>query len=245
MSKSVTAIGAVGLALLAILLVVQLLVVVPGLRAPSPSDVQTGVMVLGEGKASAEPDVAMATIGVETRADTAQRAAEDNKRRMAGVMEALQSLGIAGEDIQTVDYTIRPEIDWDDREEPQVIGYVVSNAVLVKIREIDRVGDVMDAVTEAGANNIYGIQFTFDDPSQLQEQARAEAMADAQSRAQALAGLAGVGLGKVRLVSESFTEVPQFYGPERLALGMGGGEVPISPGQLEVTVQVQVTYDIS
>lgn len=243
MSKTANIVGAVVLALLAMVLVMQLLLVVPGLRTFSTGQEERGIMVMGEGKAWAEPDVAMITIGVETRARTAREAAGENKGRMTDVMEALQGMGIAEEDVQTVDYRIQPEIDWDDGE-PRVIGYLASNSVLIKIRQIDQVGDVLDVVTEAGANNIYGIQFTFDDPASLREQARAEAMADAQRKAEALANLAGVGLGKPRIISESFIEPPPFFMETAYAPAMeAGGGVPVSPGQLEVTVQVQVTFD--
>jgi uncharacterized protein YggE len=244
MSKIATIIGVVGLLLLGVVLVLQLLLVVPGLGGAPAGTEERGIMVMGEGKASAEPDLVVITIGVETRAATADRAAEENSERMAQVMDALQRREIAEEDIQTVDYSIRAEIDWDD-DERRILGYVVSNSVSVKIRDVDQVGDVLDAVTDAGANNIHGIQFTFDDPTELREEARAEAMADAQSKAQALASLAGVGLGKPRIISESFVEPVPFYMERVYAPGAeAGGAVPVSPGQLEVRVQVQVTYDI-
>jgi uncharacterized protein YggE len=245
MSKAGTIMGAVGLALLAVVLVLQLLVVLPGPAATGTLGEPQGITVMTQGKASAEPDLAKITIGVQTRDSEAEAAARQNSDRMAGVMGALQDIGVAEEDIQTVDYSIRAEIDWDD-DEQRVIGYVVNNSVLIKIREVDKVGDVLDAVTEAGANNIFGIQFTFDDPSALREQARAEAMTEARDKAEALAQLAGVGLGKPRHISESFMESPPFYLEPVYAVaerGMGGG-APVMPGQLEVTVQVQVTYDI-
>jgi uncharacterized protein YggE len=243
MSRVATIMGAVSLTVVVVVLAVQLAVIVPGLRMPSALPEERGITVMGEGKASAEPDVAMVTIGVETRSLTAKGAADANKERMAAVMGALQGAGIADEDIQTVDYSIRPEIDWD-AEEDRVIGYVVTNSVLVDIRRTDQVGDVLDAVTEAGANNIYGVEFTFDDPTELREQARADAIADAQSKAQALANLAGLSLGKPRIISESFIEQPPFYMDRVYAAAEAGGGVPVSPGQLEVTVQVQVTFDI-
>ncbi len=243
MSKVMTIIGAVSLALLAVILAVQLLLVVPAAREPGAVE-QTGIVVTGEGKASGQPDVAMVTVGVESRALTARAAADSSKEQMEDVMVALQGKGISKEDIQTVDYSIYPEMSWED-EQPRVIGYVASNSVMVKIRQVDQVGEVLDAATEAGANRVYDIRFTFDDPAILREEARGEAMVDAQSRAQALADLAGVGLGKPRLISESFYEVPPMA---YAAMGRGGGaegaEVPISAGTLEVTVQVQVTFDI-
>lgn len=244
MSKTAVVMGVVGLALLALVLVLQLVAVVPGLDGLRPRDEEGGIMVVGEGKVSAEPDLAVITIGVETRAGTANAAAEENSELMAQVMDALQRREIAEEDIQSVDYSIRAEIDWDD-DERRILGYVVANSVSVKVRDVDQVGDVLDAVTDAGANNIYGIQFTFDDPSELREQARADAMADAQSKAQALASLARVGLGKPRVISESFVEPVPFYRESVYAVpAEAGGAVPVSPGQLEVRVQVQMTFDI-
>jgi len=245
MSKAGIVVGAVGLVLLAVVLVLQL-VVVAGPATPGSVTEPTGITVMAQGKATGKPDLAMITIGVETRNAEARAAAEENDDRMADVMAAILELGVAEEDIQTVDYSVRAEIDWDD-DERRVIGYVVSNSVMLKLREVDKAGDVLDAVTEAGANNIYGIQFTFDDPAVLREEARAEAMAQARDKAEALAQLAGVGLGKPRYINESFMESPPYYLEPIYAAaerGMGGGAAPVQPGQLEVAVQVQITFDI-
>lgn len=245
MSRTGTIIGAVGLVLLVVVLVFQLLALLPGVAAPGTIQEPTGITVMAEGKASAEPDLAMINIGVENREAEAQEAARENSNRMTAVMAALKEMGIPKEDVQTVNYSIQAEIDWEN-EEHRVVGYVVNNSVLVKLRDMDTVGDVIDAVTEAGANNVYGIQFTFDDPSALRERARADAMAGALKKAEALAQLAGVGLGRPRYVSESFMETPPYYEQMYASqAGMGGGDgAPVSPGQREVFVQVQVTYDI-
>jgi uncharacterized protein YggE len=245
MSRLGVVIGVVGLVLLVVVLVVQLMVV-PGAGRPGTVGEPTGITVMADGKASAEPDLAMINIGVENREAEAQEAARENNDRMTAVMAALQEMGVPKEDVQTVNYSIQAEIDWEN-EEHRVIGYVVNNSVLVKLRDMDAVGDVIDAVTEAGANNVYGIQFTFDDASALREQARADAMANALKKAEALAQLAGVGLGKPRYISESFVETSPYYLEQMYAsqAGMGGGDgAPVSPGQREVFVQVQVTYDI-
>ena len=246
MSRTGIIIGAVGLVLLVLVLVFQLWALVGGGAASGTLQEPTGITVMAQGKASAEPDLAMITIGVQTRDAEARTAAEQNDGRMNEVMGALLQLGIAEEDIRTVDYSVSPEIDWDD-DEPRVIGYVVNNSVLVKLREMDRVGDVLDAATAAGANNVYGIQFTFDDPSALREEARAEAMAEAQKKAEALAELAGVRLGRPRYINESFMESPPYFMEQIYAVpaerGIGGG-APIQPGQLEIAIQVQVSYNI-
>ena len=156
MSRIGIIMGAVGLALLVVLMVLQLMVVLPGAARPGSAVEPTGITVMAQGEASAEPDLALITIGVETRDPEARPAAEKNDEQMAEVMAALQGMGVAKEDIQTVDYSIRAEIDWSGGEQ-RVLGYVVSNSVLVKLRDLDKVGDVVGAVTEAGANNIYGI----------------------------------------------------------------------------------------
>lgn len=244
MSKTGIMIGTVGLVLIAVVLVLQLVWVLPGAARPGTVGEPTGITVMAEGKATGKPDLAMITIGVETRDAEARTAAEQNDAQMAEVMNALLAKGVAEEDIQTADYSIQAEIDWQDSKQ-RVIGYVVNNSVVVKLREVDEAGDVLDEVTAAGANNIYGIQFTFDDPSALREEARAEAMAEAQAKAQALAQLAGVGLGKPRQISESFMEPsPLYRDAYAVPPAEGGGGAPFSPGQLEVSVQVQITFDI-
>jgi uncharacterized protein YggE len=245
MSKIGVVVGAVGLVLLAVVLVLQLMLVAAPTASGSVTE-PTGITVMAQGKATAKPDLAMVTIGVETRNAEARVAAQENDERMADVMAAILELGVAEEDVQTVDYSVRAEIDWEN-DEQRVIGYVVDNSVVVKLREVDKAGDVLDAATEAGANNVYGIQFTFDDPTTLREEARAEAMAQARDKAEALAELAGVGLGKPRYINESFTESPPYYLEPIYAAAeraMGGGATPVQPGQLEVSVQVQVTFDI-
>jgi uncharacterized protein YggE len=246
MSKTGIVVGAVGLVLLTVMLVLQLMMVVAAPATPGRVTEPTGITVMAQGKATGKPDLAMITIGVETRDAEAQAAAEENDDLMADVMAAILELGVAEEDIQTVDYSVRAEIDWQD-DKQRVIGYVVNNSVVLKLRELDKAGDVLDAATEAGANNIYGIQFTFDDPTALREEARAEAMAQARDKAEALAQLAGVGLGKPRYINESFMEAPPYYLEPIYATAeraMGGGVTPVQPGQLEVAVQVQVTFDI-
>jgi len=245
MSKTGLVLGIVGVVLVALVLVLQLLWVMPGASRAGTSQEATGIMVIAEGKATGEPDLAMITIGVQTRDAEAQTAAEQNDVQMAAVMSALLEMGVAEEDIQTVDYSIQAEIDWQDSTQ-RVIGYVVNNSVVVKLREVDQAGDVLDAVTAAGANNVYGIQFTFEDPSALREEARAEAVAEAQAKAQALAQLAGVGLGKPRQISESIIEPGPLYMERAYAIAPseGGGVTPVSAGQQEVTVQVQVTFEI-
>jgi len=180
---------------------------------------------------------------VESRAPTAKKAASRNSEDMNEVMAVLEEMGIAEEDIQTVDYSIRADIDYRGDEGPRVVGYIVNNAVRVKVRDLDLVGDLLDGVTEAGANNIYGITFTVEDPRPFQEQAREMAVAEARSKAQQLAEAADVRLGDLLSLSEYLVSGP-VYVERAMAEGMGGGAPPISAGQLEITIQVQMSYEI-
>jgi len=239
--------GVITVLLVAALLAVELGMVVPAVKAggpPGAEKAQKEISVTGEGKVSAKPDIAQIVIGVESRAKTAKEAARQNSDDMNEMMAALEEMGIAQEDIQTVDYSIRTEMDYREGEEPRVIGYVVTNAVRVKVRDLDLVGDLLDKATEAGANTIYGITFTIEDPRPFQEQAREMAVADARSKAQQLAEAADVRLGVLLSLSEYIIEGP-VYVERAMAEGMGGGAPPISAGQLEITIQVQMSYEIA
>jgi uncharacterized protein YggE len=199
------------------------------------------ITVVGQGKASAQPDVVRAQVGVEVIAPTVQEAMRESNSRMTAVLAKLQELGVAEKDIQTSNYSISPERSYE-RGPGEVTGYRVSNMVQVTIRQLDQVGAILDRVVAAGANNIYGVSFTLDDPRPLEGEARAKAMADAEAKAQELAKLGGVSLGRVIAISEVVggTSVPV----ARAALEMGGGGGPIAAGELEITVQIQVTYEI-
>jgi len=208
------------------------------------------ITVVGQGSVRIKPDVARVSIGVETSAETVSDAVAENESNMESILGALKDLGIEDKDIQTMNYSIQldrypeslPRAE-SGSSEPQPV-YRVSNMVNVTIRDLDKVGDVLDAVIEAGANNIWGVSFSLDDPKAAQVDARADAIADAQARAEALAELSGVQLGPVMSVSEVLGSgpypMPVAYAVESAAAGGGS----ISPGELEVSYQVQVAYFI-
>ncbi len=228
-------------------LAVELLLVLPAAREDAPTGeaaLQNAIHVSGEGRVSAEPDMAQINVGVETRSVTAQRAVTQNAADMNRVMGALAELGIDEEDIQTTDFSIRPEVDFREDRGSRVVGYVVTNSVRVKIRDVEQAGDVLDAVTAAGANQIFGITFTVEDPRPIQEQARTLAVEAARDKAEALADAAGVRLGELLSMSEIEFGGPVFV--ERAAAPMEaiGGGIAVQPGQLEFAIQVQLTYAI-
>ncbi|MFW6150437.1 MAG: SIMPL domain-containing protein [Chloroflexota bacterium] len=212
------------------------------------SQQESGIWVNGRGEVEAPPDMANLRLGIEARADTVDEAQSQAQQAMDDVMQALDEQGIAEKDIQTRRFSIRPITRRLEREQQEEIqGYRVSNMVEVTIRDVDAVGDVVDVVTQAGGDltRIEGINFTIDDPTEYYEQAREQAVGDAEEKAEQLADGAGVELGAPTYISEGSTdrpETPDVAMPREEA--EAAGETPISPGELTVTVNVQVVYSI-
>lgn len=203
------------------------------------------VTVTGTGEAQGAPDEAQINAGVQSVADTVVAASRDNEAKVRRIMQALAEQGIEEKDIGTTNYNIWPQQDFENGR-PTVTGYQVSNAVVVTIKDIAKVGDVLAAVTNAGANTVHGIHFGVSDTDALENQARERAMADARRRAESLAGLAGVELGEVVTLS---TSTGPNYRPmmESAAMRMSTDAAPtptIAPGQQSVSVHIQVTYTI-
>ena len=205
--------------------------------AESPS-AERGITVLGRGSVSAKPDLAQASLGVETFAPSVADAVSQNNTKMNAVMARLKELGIAEKDIQTANFSIGFE-----RQGPADTGgqYRVSNMVQVKIRDLDKVGAVLDAGVQAGVNQMWGVSFAIEEQTALEAQARSKGMEDARARAEALAKLTGVQLGPILKVSEGGMAGPLYGGG---GYGKMAGAGPISPGEVEVSYQVQVTYAI-
>lgn len=205
------------------------------------------ITVVGSGSTFVEPDVAQATIGVNVSAQTIDDASQQVNERMSAVMAALDEMGVAEKDIQTADYSIYfEEQPTSPNGETPPGKYRVSNQVRVTIRELDRVAEILDAVVAAGANNIYGVSFTREDIDAARSDARTQAIEDAKARAQEYADLNDLTLGDVVVVSEVIGNNAPMFDRGFPAQGLGGGGGPsIAPGQLEVLVQVQVTYAAS
>ncbi len=209
------------------------------------------ITVVGEGKVSIQPDIATANIGVDIVGETVNEASAAAASTMEAVMEALQAQGIVENDIQTSGYNI-----WIERPYggPEVLGtpggqgeaiYHVNNTVAVVIRDLESVGEVLNAAIEAGANNIFGVTFNADNPGELMSEARELAVADAEAKAAELAALNQVQVGDVVSISEVIGGGGGFFPSPvaRAEAGLGGGG-PISPGELELNVQLQITYSI-
>ncbi len=211
------------------------------------SSQQEGIWVSGTGEVAAVPDIATLYLGIEAQAETVAQAQSEAAEAMNAVMEALADNGVDEKDIQTRYFSIDQITRWDD-DEIIVIGYRVANTVTAKIREIDDTGAIIDAVAAAGGDltRINSISFSIDDATVYYEEARAEAMADARAKAEQLAELAGVELGKPTYISEGTIYYPVDYrdAGAMVPAAEEGYTTPISPGELEITLTVQVAYAI-
>jgi uncharacterized protein YggE len=206
------------------------------------------ISVTGTGEAAARPDQATVNAGIQNVAATVVQASSDNQATVERIMDALVKQGIERKHIQTTNYSIWPEQRQDPRGNGDVTitGYHVSNVVNVTINNIEKVGEVLAAVTNAGANSIHGVNFGVKDTAALEQSARAAAMDDARDRAAALAKLAGVELGEVMTISmSSGGGHPMPMGGARYDMMAASAPAPgISEGQVSVSVQVYVTYAI-
>ena len=153
----------------------------------------SGISVNGEGLVKAKPDVAQTTIAVDVTNPDPVAAQRDAATRMDKVIAKLKELGVAADDIKTNQYSLTPQYNYgQNKETPTLVGYRVVNSVAVTIKQLDKVGQILDAATTAGATSLQGVTFTIADPTSLQSQARAAAVKQARARADELAKAAGV-----------------------------------------------------
>ena len=211
---------------------------------------QEGIWVNGEGKVSAVPDVANLSLGITAQADTVAAAQTMATDAMNKVMNALTGNGVAKKDIKTQQFNITRLTRWDkDKQQDVFLAYQVTNTVVAKVRDVSKAGVVIDAVAAAGGDltRINSVSFAVDNPTPYQTEARQQAMADAKAKAEQMAKLAGVTLGKTTYITES-SYIPSpiiradLAKTESTAPAMA--PTPISAGEQEIRVTVQLVYAI-
>jgi len=204
------------------------------------------IMIAGEGKVTAVPDIAQLSLGIQTENKAVSKAQTENTEKMNQLIDKLKSMNIVAEDMSTASYNIYPMYDWTNGQSI-LRGYQVVQSLAVKIRNLEIVGDVVAVAGEIGANQIGGLNFTIDDPENLRQTAREKALLNAKQKAESLAKIAGVKLGRLVSFEESTSSpspVYRDYAMEAKAVG-GGGAVPdIEPGSQDIMVYVTVTYEV-
>ena len=202
------------------------------------------ITVTGEGRALAAPDMATLRLGVTTDGATARDAIAANSRAMADVLDRIESAGIADRDVQTHDFSVSPR--WENRpnEAPRIAGFVARNQVFVRVRDLDALGPLLDAVTRDGANTFDGLSFGLQDPGPIEDAARRAAVTEAQRKATLYAEAAGVTLGPLQSIDEgsaSSSPVPM----ARAEMAVAMDSVPVASGELAITARVRLVYQIA
>ena len=215
----------------------------PASVAASPS--QT-VSINGSGVVYLSPDVATINLGVSTEAADVKEATAESSRVIEEIKQVLEQYGVVPADVQTTNFSVYPVSDYGMDLENANTRYHVDNSVNVTVRDLGSMGEILDAVIAAGANSIYGIQFSISDPEDAYNQAMQAAVTNARERAEALATAAGAELGPIQSISTYYgSGVTPMYMAADAASGMGGGSsVPVSTGALEVQVEVNVIYGL-
>jgi uncharacterized protein len=204
------------------------------------------VIVIGEGSVSVTPDYAQIVSGVSTRASTVKEATDANSKLMARITDALRESGVAQKDIQTSRFSVQPVYaPQEPRTEPKIVGYSVSNQIRLKIRQIDKVGEIVERLVTAGATDIGHIEFLVSEPSKATDQAREAAIADARRKAEVYALASGVQLGRVEWIREDSGFAPPVPMRAQGATAAMAAPVPIASGEDTLRARVTVGFDIA
>jgi uncharacterized protein len=222
-----------------------LVTTVPAHAAPEPTHPgaprQRTIRVSGEGRVTVRPDVAVVLVGVEATAKTVAPAVAEASARMRRVLDAVAKAGVVERDVQTTRHDVQVDRPWVNGRPGDVTGYTVVEEVRVKVRDLSKIGTVLDRVVAAGSNAIRGLTFERDDPAPAQSEALARAIGAARTKAEAMARAAGVATGGVLSIEEASGGRP--VPVMRAALRAGPAEgAPVAPGELEITAEVNVTY---
>lgn len=206
------------------------------------------IAIAGEGKVTAIPDVATVSLGLETKNLNISKAQQENTDKINKLIDRLKALDIKKEDIKTTSYSVFPDYNWVTGR--QILeGYKVSQNVLVKIRNFDKIPEALNLIGELNLNQVGGLNFTIDEPEKYRQEARLLALENAKQKAEALAKAADVKLGKLVSFTESGYQPPIYYRDnaymlEAKAVGGAAPAPQVEAGSQEVTVNVSVTYEV-
>jgi uncharacterized protein YggE len=202
------------------------------------------ISVTGNAQVILAPDIAYVSIGVHSEAKTATEAVASNNTQTQAVIDAIKAQGVDAKDIQTTNFSVYQQEKFAPTGESLGTFFMADNTVYVTMRDITKIGDILDAAISAGANNVYGITFDVQNKEAALATGRDQAMADANAQAEQLAKAASATLGDVQSISYySSSPSPIYYDNKAAPAAVGGGgSVPISTGQLTLTVSVSVVY---
>lgn len=221
--------------------------------ALSPSLARAGddfipsITITGQGQVSVAPDMAVITTQVVSPGSTAPEALAANSKAMKAVIDEVKSAGIEAKDIQTSGFSIYPRYDnskQGQNKAPKIVGYDVRNGVTINVRDLAKLGELLNTVVESGANQIGGISFQISDPDEKLNEARKKAVADARARAELLAEAAGSKLGNVLDISENGGYRPQPRGMMMMEARVSADAVPVEVGENTIEASVNIRWEL-
>lgn len=206
------------------------------------------IIVIGEGSASAVPDRAVMTLGARHSAKSAAEAMAQTSAAVTAILARMQDMGIEAKDIQTAQLSLNPVWDrskrYEDGEQPEPIGFEAANTVQVILRDLDRLGAVLDEVLEQGANSFSGFRFGLSDPQPVLDAARNDAVKEARRKAELYAQAAGVALGDILLITEELGG-GGFEPPVMMEMAAArSAPVPVAQGEVSQTARVKIVFAI-
>ncbi len=214
------------------------------------TETENMITVSDTGTVYAKPDLGLITATVVTEAKTVAEAMSMNTKKMNAVIAAVKDQGVEEKDLKTTSFNIYPRYEWHEKSvyyptgERVLVGYEVRQSLQVKIRDLTKIGSIIQAATDSGANQMSDLKLTIDNQDALKAQAREEAITKAKIKAEKLAEQLGVKLVGISSFSES-EEVPRFVGKETAeGLGGAGGGPTIETGENKIEVTVHITYKI-
>jgi uncharacterized protein YggE len=211
----------------------------------APPILGTILSVSAEGKVEGAPDLGTISLGVMTEAPTAAAALQENANRMTALTRALRSAGLAERDIQTSNLSVNPQYQYGENVPPRITGYQASNNVTAKVRDLTRLGRVVDAAVAAGGNTVNGVTFGFQDPDVSLDAARTDAIAQATRRAELYAHALNLRIHRVISVSEGGGYSPPMPMPVMMmARDSAQASTPVSPGEISTTSSVNVVFEL-
>lgn len=229
-------------------LAAPILIALLPLQAPAQDIPPPSISVSGEGRVNAAPDLGFVTLGVRRQAATAAGAMSAASQAAGEILAEVKARGIEDRDVQTVRVGLNPIWQHRQNEQPKVTGYEAVNDLSIRVRDLDSLGPLLDALVKEGANNVQQISFGIDDMTALRREARLAAIRDARDKAETLAEGAGVELWKLRMISEG--SVGGGPRPMLRQMNMAMDEslesaVPIAAGEMEIVVRVDAVWDIA
>jgi uncharacterized protein YggE len=216
-------------------------------EAQDAHPIERVISLTGHGEVKSKPDLAIVTAGVVSQAPTARDALTANNAAMSKLLAALKAVPVEDRDIQTSNFLVNPRYDYGENnaQPPRITGYDVSNTVTVTLRNLEKLGGVLDTMVTVGSNQVNGVMFAVAQPQPLEDEARKRAVADAQRKAKLYAAAAGITLGPLVAISEGGGYQPPVPVYAKAARMQGAADmVPIAQGEQTIAIDAQLSWEL-